>query len=607
MKLPSLQSLWTGLQKVITRFPLQIVVAISATIFWWLLIDTNYKDTFYQYTLWKLLYTCNFALTLLLAGDLFAEMRGLSLTKKWCLRSIILLISVGLYFLLNPMTYHSDLFRVFLLALAFHLAVAFAPFIGRGNINGFWQYNKSLFLRILTAGLYSGVLFAGLSIALVAVDGLFNVKIDYKVYLHLLSFIGSCFTTIFFLAGVPENFKELDEEESYPRGLKIFTQYVLIPLMTIYLAILLVYEVKIAIEWHLPKGLVSTLILGYSVFGILSLLLIYPIRNKEGNGWIRLFSKFFYLMMIPLILLLILAIIKRVGAYGITESRYILMALAVWLTAITIYFLTSKKQNIKVIPISLTIFAVLVSYGPQSAFSVSKFSQQARLAKLMNSKKKKDTESQSSIIRYLVQNHGLTSLQQFTSVNLDSLQDRMDAKSEKIKDNRWKINEDKIDTAFAVLKIKDNRANYKNSWSWITFQTGQTDLIDVKGYDAIIDIENYFAEKEVNFNGDKIIIKRERADSNKETNATIIVTVNNQQVVFDFTKANEKLWQEKDAQKLKETSNNTFIVPDNLMEVSKITDKYEIKFIISTLSTDTHEEEKHRISTVEGHILIKKR
>src|SRR5690606_34732880 len=126
-------------------------------------------------------------------------------------------------------------------------------------------------------------------------------------------------------------------------------QFVLIPLATIYLTILLAYEIKLIAEWSLPKGIVSSLVLGYAVYGILSILLVYPIRYDEGNRWISTFSKWFYLLLIPLIVVLALAVWQRVDQYGITESRYVLIALSLWLAGITIYFLTDRQQNIRVI------------------------------------------------------------------------------------------------------------------------------------------------------------------------------------------------------------------------------------------------------------------
>jgi hypothetical protein len=107
---------------------------------------------------------------------------------------------------------------------------------------------------------------------------------------------------------MPQPLSVLNQTQEYPKSLKVFTQYVLLPLTTIYLAILLAYEAKIIIEWSLPQSSVAVLILGYTVFGILSILLIHPIRNLEENRWINLFAKSFYLLMIPLLSLLLVSI-----------------------------------------------------------------------------------------------------------------------------------------------------------------------------------------------------------------------------------------------------------------------------------------------------------
>ena len=63
--------------------------------------------------------------------------------------------------------------------------------------------------------------------------------------------------------------------------------------MSIYLVILFLYEMKIIVQWELPKGYVSYLILGYAIFGILSLLLVYLFRELEENKWIKWFQSFF--------------------------------------------------------------------------------------------------------------------------------------------------------------------------------------------------------------------------------------------------------------------------------------------------------------------------
>jgi hypothetical protein len=138
-------------------------------------------------------------------------------------------------------------------------------------------------LRILTSVLYSGVLYLGLAAAIAATRFLFNLTFEYKIYSTLFVWIAGIYNTLYFLSGIPANTTGLQSEQSYPKGLKVFTQYVLIPLATVYLVILLAYEVKILFQWHLPKGYVSNLILGYAVFGLLAILLVYPLREQEEN------------------------------------------------------------------------------------------------------------------------------------------------------------------------------------------------------------------------------------------------------------------------------------------------------------------------------------
>lgn len=513
IKLPSLQSLWFSFAAVLKRFPLQVLLALLATAAWWYAVDPPGENDNIGPAI-RFICVSNLALTLLLSVDLYAEVNKMGKGRQWFLRLLAVLVCAGLYFLLHPELYKADIYRIALLAFSFHLLVAFAPFIGKSSLNGFWQYNKTLFLRFLISALYAGVLFAGLAIALSAINGLFNADISSNVYVRLFALVTAGFATVFFLAGLPLDLKALEEDHSYPRGLQVFTQYVLIPLMSIYLLILLVYEVKIALEWQLPKGMVSLLILGYSVFGILSLLLIYPIKDKEGNGWIRLFSKFFYVMMIPLVVLLLLAVWKRVGVYGITESRYILTVLAVWLTLLTAYFLLSRKQNIMMIPISLSLLSLLAVYGPQSAFSVSRYSQSLRLKKIIHSKAPKDVAEQRAVIYYLVRNHGLKSLQDFTKRDLVLLEDKMEARM--TKSSRYGIENDKIDSAYAILKIAKEKNSYSDNVELIL--AGGT-VVNVKGFDLVIPIEGYAPETEVKVNG--LPLKLQKAGEGSRVKLTV--------------------------------------------------------------------------------------
>lgn len=374
MKVPSLEKLTAATKAVLFRFPLELFCAtVGTALTLWEIDHENATDT----TNIRLILCSVLGLVLFLSSSVYAESRGLGKKQRSLLQVVVAFVLLACWFAINPVDAETSIIRYAMLVVSFHLLVSFAP---HTSIAGFWEYNKQLFLRILIAQLYSWVLFAGLCIAVASTDFLFGLDIDYKIYARLWVLILGLFNTLFFLAGVPENFKNLHEQ--YPKGLKVFTQYVLIPLAIIYVCIILAYEAKVIVEWSLPKGIISWLILGYAVYGILSILLVYPVRLLAENKWISTYSRWFYFLIIPLLPLLGLAIGMRIQEYGLTELRYVVVVLALWLTGITLYFLMSKKQNIKVIPISLAILALLSAWGPQSASSVSERSQFNRLIKL---------------------------------------------------------------------------------------------------------------------------------------------------------------------------------------------------------------------------------
>jgi hypothetical protein len=375
MKFPSLKTLAESFISTVKRYPFELLFALIGTIAGTVEVELRHLNRVHEGWLMRGIMIANLSLLLSLSATLYTQSREIPKRNTFLIKLGAALFASLLIFIIDPTAREADYIRFFLLCLAFHLLVAFAGFTAKGQINGFWQFNKTLFLRFLTSVLYGVVLFLGIAAAIGATNFLFNFNFEWDTYAILWVWIVGMFTTTFFLTGVPVDLRSLDDDLSYPKGLKIFTQYVLIPLSSIYVLILLAYEVKILIKWSLPKGLVSDLILSYAVFGILSLLLIYPIKDRDGNKWIKTYARSFYFLLIPLLILLFVAVGARVSLYGITELRYFLIALACWLLFISVYFLAFKKQNIKLIPISLCILTLLSVYGPQSAFSVSMYSQ----------------------------------------------------------------------------------------------------------------------------------------------------------------------------------------------------------------------------------------
>ncbi|WP_118193836.1 DUF4153 domain-containing protein [Albibacterium indicum] len=449
LKLPSLNTLWLSLRNILIRFPLQTLIALFAMVLW-LSVADHYASEHIN-MVHKLIALSLVAFTFSLSFELFSESRVLPRYMSWLIQLIVIGLSYSITWFIYPEYFQKDVLKIILLILAGHLSVSFSAYINKSNPQAFWHFNKVLFLRFFTSVLFSIVLYIGLAVALYTTEALFQVDFDGDIYYKLFILIAAGFNTLFFLGGIPTNLNESTEHNDYPKALKIFTQYVLIPLLTVYLAILLVYELKIIISMQLPDGLVSILIMGYAVFGILSYLLIYPIRETEENAWISRFSRLFFWFMLPLLILLFIAILVRIGDYGITEMRYFVFILALWLSFVTFYFITKKKPNVKIIPISLFITTIFSISGPQSASSISKKSQLSRFSKQIMLKEK--SEENASIINYLVRFHGLISLESFISQNTATIQNQIISTKDSLRNSNFQKQTRLLDTAFSMLAI----------------------------------------------------------------------------------------------------------------------------------------------------------
>jgi len=489
MKIPSVQKIFQDSLRTFLRFPFVLVNAALGTAAAVILID--YEGPPQSTVLFKILLAAILGIPLLLGFTLFAEKKkwGRGIAIAFQILGILLLVGYGCLVpadLSNAPAIH--IIRMLMIAVALHLFVAFAPFSGSGEINGFWQYNKILLLRLLITAIYTVVLYAGLALALAALDNLFGMDVPGKRYAQLWFTILGLFTTWSLLAGIPENLEQLEQSTDYPKGIKIFAQYILMPLVLIYLVILYAYMAKILIVWDWPQGWVSRLILGFATTSIFSLLLLYPIREQAENKWIKKASRWLYFVMIPLVIMLLLALWRRISEYGITENRFIAVGLGIWLGFIVIYFITSRTKSIKMIPVSLCLLALLFSFGPWSAFSVSEKSQvdrlhglltknnilvENRIQKVPENVPQDDVRQISSIVNYLYNIHGYDGIQPWFEESLKNAH----GETQKRKDPALLTK---------MMGIEYVNVQYSTPGDEIIFRSNQEGLLDVQGYDRMI-------------------------------------------------------------------------------------------------------------------------
>ena len=520
MKLPSIQLLINNAKKSLLRFPLTIISALLGVLVSLYLVEFKKEiDNMFPYI--NFLLTAALGIPLFFSTSIYCTMEKASRIKKSLVHVIAFALLFAIYYSLpdSEITNNTSIpyIKYTIYNIIIHLLVSFIPYLKTKKLNGFWNYNKTLFIRVWTSILYSGVLYLGLIFALFAVDKLFNVDFHDELYFDIYIVTAGLFNTWFFVSGIPENLEKLEDETNYPKGLKIFTQYILLPLLILYLVILYAYVIKIVAIWDWPKGIVSYLISGVSILGILALLLIYPYSKSEGNSWIKKFSRVYYFILLPLVVVLFLAIKMRIDAYGITINRYIIVLLGVWLALVSAYFCIGRK-NIKFIPQSLAIIMALMSFGPWGMFSVSEKSQSERLFRLLeeshilvdgkiqneviwikdslpklHAKKLKINQHKVSdsihneiysIVDYLNDHHGFQSIAPIFQQNIDSL-------VTVARDGKKYFNEK--GTYMKTLGLQQYRIYNRNGSDNkdFRFSTRSQDYTNIGGYDYMISTNHY--------------------------------------------------------------------------------------------------------------------
>lgn len=585
-KFPSFRNVLNATQRTILRFPLEIITAILGTVLAITYNEIKYSDPnrdLYE----KAVMSCSLCLVLFLSVSLFF----IASKKNSLLRFAMSMILGGLitFFVFN---FHKrltdvEILQFLVLNIALHLLVSFAGFLPRTyNQDEFWEFNKQLFLRILTSVLYSVVLYCGLALAILAIDELFKVEFYNHIYLHIFLVIAGIFNTIFFLSGVPEtNNEQAPLILNYPKGLKNFTQYVLLPLISLYLVILICYETKIIVTLSLPVGWVSYLVLVFAIFGILSFLLVHPIATETNNLWMRTFNRWFYFLLVPLLGLLFWAILYRVNLYGFTHERYYVLLLSIWLSIVVAYFLIRKNPKIKFIPISLCIGSLLSIAGPQGADSISKNSQLSRFESYVNKVhgKKLTFEEQkelSSIVSFLEDNYGVKVMVPYAKTKLEALLKRnkepndyaiMEALGYEYKspysryedNNRTEFYYSYFETEAAVINIHGYDFYFKTS-SNEDFECTNCTKIDNKSYS--VNAENKPYGIELKINDDIIPLK--------------IIDFINKNSAFKYGSNNEKITQlvENSKYKILITYLN---VSGNIEKKKKKIDNYGVEIMIA--------------------------
>lgn len=361
------------------------------------------------------------------------------------------------------------------------------------------SYVISVFSSGFITALYSAVLYLGLSAIIFTIDNLFEANIDSRIYYNMFIIVVFIFGISLFLSKIPER----DEDfigYNYARTLKILLIYIVIPLITVYTIILYAYFVKILITWEWPKGLVSHLVLWYSVLSVGVIFLITPVL--EENKVAKLFKIWFPKFVLPILVMMFMSIWQRIDQYGFTENRYYVVILGLWVLGIMLYFSFKKPLKNIIIPFSLSLVILIAIYGPLSSYSIAMASQNNRLNSLLedngmlsngtitsNPNVDKDIQREvSNVINYFVINHSLKDIKVLPD------------------DFEFRDTKDLLGFEFTPYDNYNGNENYFNYFS-NTFQQP----INIEGYDYYMNVSSWNAQEIII---DNLTVKYDNKDNN---------------------------------------------------------------------------------------------
>lgn len=239
------------------------------------------------------------------------------------------------------------------------------------NFTNLFHLGLATAVWLLVFGLVAAILFT--------ITTLFNVEFSYSFYSHFYTSLGIFTQPLFFLVFQQRQAKS---EMTLNRIFEILVNFVLAPALMIFTVLLYAYVVQIIFEGVLPKGMLANITLPYLLGG----LGVYALRSICAKARWETFFKFYpYLAIVPIVLLW-LAIDRRISAYAWTEQRIYLVALATAITIAYAILTVPKIRQYRLISavVILAIFAMTWVVKPQEIAYQSQTARFEQLLKKLN-------------------------------------------------------------------------------------------------------------------------------------------------------------------------------------------------------------------------------
>lgn len=478
---------FNSIKNTFKRFPFTIISAILATIFLILSTFDEYAEA-YNNKMLSLGLVFVFGIFLYAFIKLFNEglrnyydLKNLKNNNLFKILSYVITLPIlyGIYELVyqenKVLAFYDNNFIYFTLIAAL---VVGTSFVGKFNYHkDFVVYVAKILRAFIISNIYSFIVFVGISGIIFALNSLFKFNFGSSVYLRVAIFSFILFNVVTFFSDFPK-VRDSFTDYKYPKAFRILLVYIITPIVIIYTAILLAYFVKILVLWQIPNNLIVNLVIWFASFSIVYLFFL---SRVDSITFINKFKIVFPFTLFPLLGMMFFAIYLRIKEYGMTENRYIVIAVGLWIFLSLIYYIFYRENSNISIPIFLSVIILITGIGPASATSLSIRSQNARFEKLLRDNKMIAGEEIKPNIN--IESDAKSQIVDIVSYMVRT--DRVDKLSYMPKD--FKLNEDSFTKLFGFSNIIESK-NYLG-YSYTDNLPTDSELgfdIDIEGYKHLI-------------------------------------------------------------------------------------------------------------------------
>ena len=478
---------FNSIKNTFKRFPFTIISAILATIFLILSTFDEYAEA-YNNKMLSFGLVFGFGIFLYAFIKLFNEglrnyydLKNLKNNNLFKILSYVITLPIlyGVYELVyhenKVLEFYDNNFIYFTLIAAL---VVGTSFVGKFNYHkDFVVYVAKILKAFIISNIYSFIVFVGISGIIFALNSLFKFNFGSSVYLRVAIFSFILFNVVTFFSDFPK-VRDSFTDYKYPKAFRILLVYIITPIVIIYTAILLAYFVKILVLWQIPNNLIVNLVIWFASFSIVYLFFL---SRVETITFINKFKIVFPFTLFPLLGMMFFAIYLRIKEYGMTENRYIVIAVGLWIFLSLIYYIFYRENSNISIPIFLSVIILITGIGPASATSLSIRSQNARFEKLLRDNKMIAGEEIKPNIN--IESDAKSQIVDIVSYMVRT--DRVDKLSYMPKD--FKLSEDSFTKLFGFSNIIESK-NYLG-YSYTDNLPTDSELgfdIDIEGYKHLI-------------------------------------------------------------------------------------------------------------------------